>query len=175
MPSEAEFRELYQRHARMVYNLCLNHLRNGDEASEATQDVFMKVYDNVDGFKGDASISTWIHRITINTCLDRIKAASRKKRSFLGLSFSIGEKGVPEVPVFDHPGVQLERKEEMELLFAAMDRLPDAQRTALMLKTTASQSMEEIAAVMNISTKAVESLLSRARAGLKDFRARRKD
>ena len=175
MPSEAEFRELYQRHVRMVYNLCLNHLRNRDEASEATQDVFVKVYEKLGGFKGDAALSTWIHRITINTCLDRIKAARRKKRSFLGLTFSIGETGVPEVPVFDHPGVQLERKEVMELLFAAMDQLPTAQRTALLLKTTEGQSMEEIAEVMNISSKAVESLLSRARAGLKDFRAEPKD
>ncbi|HRH37895.1 MAG TPA: RNA polymerase sigma factor [Flavobacteriales bacterium] len=170
-----EFKEVYDRHARMVFNLCLNHLRNRDEASEATQDVFVKVYDKLDGFKGDAALSTWIHRITINTCLDRIKAAKRKKRSFLGLSFSIGEAGVPEMPVFDHPGVQLERKEEMQLLFAALDRLPTAQRTALLLKTTEGRSMEEIAAVMEISTKAVESLLSRARAGLKDFRERTKD
>ena len=175
MPSEAEFRELYQRHARMVYNHCLNHLRNRDEASEATQDVFVKVYHKLDGFKGDAALTTWIHRITINTCLDRIKASKRKKRSFLGISLSTSEAQVPEIAVFDHPGVQLERKEVMQQLFAAIDQLPAAQRTALLLRTTEGQSMEEIAAVMNISTKAVESLLSRARAGLKDFRVQPKD
>jgi len=170
-----EFKEVYARHARMVYNLCLNYLRNTDDAAEATQDVFIKVHAKLSEFKGDSTLTSWIHRIAINTCLDRLKAAKRKKRSFLGITIILADAQVPEIPVFDHPGVELEQKEAMQQLFAAMDRLPETQRTALLLKTTEGLSMEEIAAVLNISPKAVESLLSRARAGLKDFRRPTKD
>ena len=158
----------------MVYNLCLNHLRNKDEAAEATQDVFLKVHDKLAGFKGDASVKTWIYRITINTCLDRIKAAKRKKRAFFGISLSAEERTV-DVPVFDHPGVQLEEREAMERLFADIDTLPENQRTALLLKGTEGLSMDEIAVVMGTSAKAVESLLSRARATLRARMERTKD
>ena len=168
------FNEVYATHARMVYNLCLNQLRNKDEASEATQDVFVKVHEKLPGFKGDSSLRTWIHRIAINTCLDRIKAAKRKKRSFFGISLSSEERTV-EVAVFDHPGVRLEERETMERLFADIDALPENQRTALLLKGTEGLSMEEVAEVMGLSAKAVESLLSRARANLKGRMARAKD
>lgn len=158
----------------MVYNLCLNHLRNTNEAAEATQDVFIKVHDKLAGFKGDSAIRTWIYRVTINTCLDRIKAAKRKKRSFFGIPLSSEERSV-EVVVFDHPGVRLEEREAMERLFAHIDALPASQRTALLLKGTEGLSMEEIAGVMNTSPKAVESLLSRARAALRARLERTKD
>lgn len=166
MSSGPSFKELYDQHARMVYNLCLNHLRNADEAAEATQDVFVKVHEKLVDFKADSSLRTWIYRITINTCLDRIKAAKRKKRSFFGISLSSDE-GTVEVPVFDHPGVRLEEKEQVERVFRAIDQLPENQRTAILLKGTEGMSQEEVAEAMGLSAKAVESLLSRARAKLK--------
>lgn len=174
MAVDAEFKALYDQHVRMVYNVCLNHLRNKDEATEATQDVFLKVHDKLTGFKGDAALRTWIYRITINTCLDRIKAAKRKKRSFFGISLSSQERTV-EVAVFDHPGVRLEEREAMERLFGHIDALPENQRTALLLKGTEGLSMEQIGEVMGLSAKAVESLLSRARAGLKGRMEKAKD
>lgn len=174
MSSQDGFKQLYDQHVRMVYNLCLNHLRNKDEAAEATQDVFLKVHEKLAGFKGDASVKTWIYRITVNTCLDRIKAAKRKKRAFFGISLSAEER-TAEVPVFDHPGVLLEEREAMERLFADIDALPENQRTALLLKGTEGLSMDEIAVVMGTSAKAVESLLSRARSTLRVRMERTKD
>jgi len=162
----SSFRALYDLHARRVYNLCLNHLRNAEEATEATQDVFVKVHEKLPGFKGDSSLRTWIHRIAINTCLDRIKAAKRKKRSIFGISFSSEERTV-EVAVFDHPGVRMEEKERAQQVFRAIDQLPENQRTAILLKATEGMSQQEVAEVMGLSAKAVESLLFRARLNLR--------
>ena len=168
MDTAATFRALYDAHARMVYNLCLNHLRNADEAAEATQDVFVKVHEKLSGFKGDATLRTWIYRITINTCLDRLKARKRKKRALFGwLSLSDEHVERAASAVFDHPGVAAEDREALERLFVMVDDLPGQQRTALLLKTTEDLSMVAIAEVMGISSKAVESLLSRARANLR--------
>ena len=166
--SQDEFRALYHQHARMVFNLCLNYLRGREDAQEATQDVFVKVHERLAGFKGDASVSTWIYRVTINTCLDRLKARKRKKRSLLGW-FSLSDERVERSAalVFDHPGVAPEDREALERLFAVVDELPEQQRTALLLKTTEDLSMNAIAEVMGLSPKAVESLLSRARANLR--------
>lgn len=176
MDEQITFTEVYHRHARMVYNVCLNHLRNTEEASEATQDVFVKVHDKLASFQGGSTLRTWIYRIAINTCLDRIKASRRKKRAFFGLTLSLGaEPGAHDVPVFDHPGVQLERKERMEAVFSLIDRLPYKQRTALLLRTTEGLSQIEIGEVMGLSAKAVESLLTRARVNLKQQLDRAKD
>jgi len=152
----------------MVYNLCLNYLHGREDAQEATQDVFVKVHERLSGFKGDASLGTWIYRITINTCLDRLKARNRKKRSLLGW-FSLSDEQAERSAslVFDHPGVAAEDREALERLFAVVDELPDQQKTALLLKTTEDLSMSAIAEVMGLSPKAVESLLSRARANLR--------
>lgn len=153
----------------MVYNLCLDHLRDPAAAAEATQDVFLKVHGRLHTFKGGAQLRTWIYRIAVNTCLDRIKAARRRKRSFLVRLFTPEAGQVGELPGTMHPGVELEEREAMAALFAAIDRLPDAQRTALLLKAMEGLPQQEIAAVMGVSEKAVESLLSRARATLRQL------
>ena len=168
VPIEAEFRELYQRHARMVYNLSLNYLQGREDAQEATQDVFVKVHERLAGFKGDASVTTWIYRITINTCLDRLKARKRKKRSLLGwLSLSDEQVERSAVVPFDHPGVMMEDREALERVFVVINELPEKQKTALLLKSMEDLSQNEIADVMGLSPKAVESLLSRARENLR--------
>jgi len=79
------FNEVYDRHVRMVYNLCMNYLHNAQDAEEATQDVFLKVHEGLSKFRGEAALRTWIYRVAINTSLDHIKARKRKKRSFLGM------------------------------------------------------------------------------------------
>jgi RNA polymerase sigma-70 factor (ECF subfamily) len=160
------FKQIYDQHARMVYNLCLGHLRNKEEADEATQEVFLKVHENLAGYKGDAALRTWIYRIAVNTCLDRLKAAHRRKRSFLHRALSIGT-DAPDIALFDHPGVALEQRDEAERVFRAIDTLPASQRTALLLRATGDLGQNEIADVMGLSPKAVESLLSRARATLR--------
>lgn len=162
------FERIYEQHVHMVYNLCLNYLHGREDAQEATQDVFVKVHERLPSFKGDASVGTWIYRIAINTCLDRLKARKRKKRSLLGW-FSLSDEQVERSAslVFDHPGVAAEDREALERLFAVVDELPEQQKTALLLKTTEDLSMNAIAEVMGLSPKAVESLLSRARANLR--------
>lgn len=168
MNNKIDFQELYIDHSKMVYNLCLNYLQNTEDAEEATQDVFVKVYEKISGFRADSSLKTWIYRITITHCLDVIKAKNRQKRfgfmqSLFGKS---GEEAIPQKNV-DHPGVELENKEAVHALLTLINKLPDNQKTALILKSIDGLSGKEIAEVLNISEKAVESLLSRAKQNLK--------
>jgi RNA polymerase sigma factor (sigma-70 family) len=150
----------------MVYNLALNYLQNHEDAEETTQDVFVSVHRSIDSFRHDANISTWIYRITINRCLDQIKARKRKKRiSFITSLF--GNNGTEfEVPHFDHPGVKLEQKQAIEKIFSYINELPENQKTALLLSKTEQRSQAEIAAIMGISIKATESLIQRAKTTL---------
>ena len=61
------FRELWRRHQRMVYRTCYSFFRNGEDAEDLTQDVFLKAYRNLKGFEGRSSFKTWINRIAINS------------------------------------------------------------------------------------------------------------
>ncbi len=152
----------------MVYNLALNYVQNIEDAEEITQDVFVTVYQSLSSFQNNASISTWMYRITINKCLDFIKAKQRKKRfAFLTSLFYDNTNDLKfNPPEHNHPGVLLEDKEELEELFKKINELPDNQKTALILQKIDKMTQVEVAEIMNISPKAVESLIQRAKTNL---------
>lgn len=169
MLNKPTFREIYDSHSEMVYNLALNYLQNTQDAEEVTQDVFVTIHQKIEIFNNKSSLKTWIYRITINKCLDFIKAKKRQKRFGKMISVFKTEKGEKqiEIPDFSHPGVLLEDKEEVEFIFSKINELPDKQKSALILKTIEGVSQKEISAVLGVTEKAIESLLSRARANLK--------
>jgi RNA polymerase sigma factor (sigma-70 family) len=162
-----DFNKVYKQSADQVYNLCLNYLQNTFEAEEACQNVFVKVYQKHHQFKAESELKTWIYRITINECLDRIKSAKRKKRLALFKVFSNDQSETNTFRENNHPGIQLEEKEAVTKILDLINQLPENQKTAVILKLIEGLSQKEVAKVMETSEKAVESLLSRARASLK--------
>lgn len=152
----------------MVYNLALQYVQNIEDAEEITQDVFMAVYRSLSTFREDSSYSTWIYQITINKSLDFIKAKKRKKRfGFLTALLGDDQNGEIKSPVeFNHPGVQMEDKESLKRLFEHINSLPDNQKTALILHKIEQLPQAEVARIMELSPKAVESLVQRAKTGL---------
>lgn len=152
----------------MVYNLALQYVQNAQDAEEITQDVFVSVYQSRDSFRQESGIATWIYRITINKSIDYIKAAKRKKRFAFITSLFAGDSVALEHDLFEfnHPGVQLEDKEAVATIFRHINELPDQQKTALILHKIEHKSQAEIADIMEISPKAVESLVQRAKTNL---------
>ena len=154
------FKMLYDLYADKVYNTSLSYLKNQEDAEEATQDVFTQIFRNAGKFRADAAVNTWIYRITVNTSLNH----SKRKKRFSFLSFGASE---TEPPDFDHPGVLMENKENARYLFRAIDTLPDSQKTAFILSFIEELPRQEVADVMEISLKAVESLLQRGKKNLR--------
>ena len=165
---ETAFVKLVDEYQDMVYNTALGIVQQADDADDITQEVFIQVYQSISSFKGDSKFSTWLYRIAVSKALDHEKKKKRKKRfGFVqGLFGSDGEEQVHPVE-FDHPGVQAEKKESAAALFRALKQIPENQRIAFTLHKLEGQSNREIAAVMNTSIQAVESLMSRAKANLK--------
>ncbi|MEZ7901704.1 MAG: RNA polymerase sigma factor [Flavobacteriales bacterium] len=163
MKNEKQFLEIYNEFSQLVYNLSLSYLQNIEDSKEATQDVFVKIHTKLEGFNNKSSLKTWIYRITINHCLDVIKSKNRKYRLFF-----TRENEDYDSKDFNHPGAKLESKEEMEKIFREINKLPEKQKTALILKTIEGIPQKEIATVMKMNEKAVESLLTRARKKLKE-------
>jgi RNA polymerase sigma factor (sigma-70 family) len=161
---------IYKEHKNLVYNLALNYTQNIEDAEEISQDVFVAVYENLEDFKADSKLSTWLYRITINKSLDFLKAKKAKKRfAFISSIFKdnttelLHDKGH-----FNHPGVLLEEQESMQQIFACINELSPNQRTALILSKIDGQSQKEVAAIMDLNLKAVESLVTRAKQNLKE-------
>jgi RNA polymerase sigma factor (sigma-70 family) len=163
------FKKLYDGFSQRVFNTALGFVRINEEAEEITQDVFMEIHRSVASFKGDSTVSTWIYRITVNKCLDHIRASKRKKRAAVIFSF-FDRNNVQVIDVADagHPGVALENRENAQLLFQLVDQLVESQRTAFILSQVEDLPQKEIAQVMKISEKAVESLIQRAKANLRN-------
>ncbi len=152
----------------MVYNTIISIVQNDNDAEDITQEVFVQVYQSVARFKGESKFSTWLYRIAITKALDHEKKRKRKKR-FAFIQQLFGENGEARfTPAeFNHPGVKLENKEDAAILFAALKQLPENQRIAFTLSKIEGLDNQEIAAAMNTSFYAVESLLARAKANLK--------
>jgi len=151
----------------MVYNTALGIVQDPDDADDITQDVFVQVYQSISSFKGESKLSTWIYRITLSKALDHEKKKKRKKR-FAFVQSLFGREDEPIHPVeFNHPGVQLEKKESADALFKALQQLPDNQRIAFTLHKLEGQSYQEIAAIMDNTLYAVESLMGRAKSNLR--------
>jgi RNA polymerase sigma-70 factor (ECF subfamily) len=161
------FDEIYFEHYKMVFNLALQYVQNMEDAEEITQDVFVKVFDNLNTFKKQSSLKTWIYRMAINQSLDFIKAKKAQKRNFLSSLFSINDSNFKFQPSnFNHPGIELEQKEACQKIFEAINQLSDNQKTALILLKIEDKSQAETAEIMNLKVKALESLFQRAKNNL---------
>jgi RNA polymerase sigma factor (sigma-70 family) len=163
------FEELFGTFKDRVFNTALGYMQNREDAEEITQDVFVEVYRSIERFKGKSSIGTWIYRITVNKSLDRIKHRKRKKRfAFLTSLFDSESGELIHQPVeFNHPGIEAESKERAKYLFDAVNRLPENQRTVFILTELEGLSHAEAGEVINKTAKAIESLLRRAKEGLR--------
>ena len=152
----------------MVYNTALSIVQNAEDADDITQEVFIQVYQSVSSFKGESKFSTWLYRITVSKALDHEKKRKRNKRfGFVERLFGRHNEEQLHPVEFDHPGVQLEKKERAAALFSVLKKIPDNQRIAFTLNKLEGQSYQEIAEIMNTTLYAVESLMGRAKVNLK--------
>lgn len=148
--------------------MALQYTQNYEDAQEITQDVFVSVHLSMGKFNYESKLSTWIYRITINKSLDFIKSRKRKKRFGVLSSLFFDKTNEPKLELsdFNHPGVQLEQKEALLRIFSVLNTLPENQKTALILFKIEKQTLLEIAEIMKIQPKAVESLIYRAKENL---------
>lgn len=166
--NEAAFREMVETWQDMVYNTALGIVQVPSDAEDIAQEVFVQVYQSVSSFKGDSKFSTWLYRITITKSLDHERRKKRKKRfAFVKSLFGEDTEVLVHPPDFNHPGVQLDKKEDAAILFEAIRELPQNQRIAFTLHKVEGLSYQEVSEVMKTSISSVESLMHRAKTNLR--------
>jgi RNA polymerase sigma-70 factor (ECF subfamily) len=164
------FQSLVRRNQGIVFRLAFRYLSSRADAEDIAQDVFLRVYRSADRYVPSAKFTTWIYRITVNACLNRLR--SRRTKRTVSLEAVGGEADGPmepeETPT-ETPAEKLQREELEQKVTEVIARLPETQRTAVLLRRFDELSYEEIAEVMETTVAAVKSLLARARHTLKDL------
>jgi len=170
---DAAYDELVRSQHASIYNAAYRMLRDPGEAADVTQDVFLKVFRNINGFRGESSLRTWIFRIAFSEILNRVRWSRRR---YLHRTISIEDQsqnppeGHPPLQLADEgvtPEEALERKEQEQAFERALWKLSDEHRSVAVLRDVQGFSYVEIAEILGISMGTVKSRLARARAELK--------
>jgi RNA polymerase sigma-70 factor (ECF subfamily) len=161
--------ELVTEHQRMVYQLSLNLLGDHNEALDLSQEVFLRVFRTLHGFRGQSALRTWIYRIVVNQARNRQRWWRRRHRSQqISLDEHIQAHGdLPERGNGGSPDRLLGQKLLGERIRTALERLPFDQKTALVLREIDGLSYEEIGFSLGIAVGTVKSRLARARDALR--------
>lgn len=152
------FSEIVKRHRDRMWAVALRTLGDPDEAADAVQDAFVSAYRKAGSFRGEAAVTTWLHRIVVNACLDRMRRKSVRP---------VADDELIEAAERDAqlPDQALEREVSMEVT-AALKLLPADQRAALVLVDMMGYSVEDAAQVLEVPSGTVKSRCARGRAKL---------
>jgi RNA polymerase sigma-70 factor (ECF subfamily) len=153
------FEALVERHQRRVYQLCYRFVANHEDASELAQDAFVRAYRSLGKFEGQSQFSTWLHRITVNVCLNRLALKSRPQAALADIGAVHGH----EEPA----DAALVRSERAARVRAAIAQLPKKQRATLILRVYHDMPHEEIARILGSSVNAAKANLCHALGSLR--------
>jgi len=161
------FRVLVDKYQRRAYGIAMGILRNPDDARDAAQEAFIKVFRNVDGFKGDSSFYTWLYRIVVNVCIDHIRKNKRHRELEFddGLRHDGEDGGMSALPLssLGDPAQVLQRREILDAVQDGLQYLSDKHRAVIIMRELQGMSYEEMAQAMKCQKGTIMSRLFHAR------------
>ncbi len=155
------FEEIYQRHHRRVYSICLRMLQNATEAEDLTQDVFIQLYRKIGSFRGDSAFTTWLHRLTVNQVLmhfrkRNVKFEKTTEEGETPIQIVGGTENPRKMPVVDKIAIE-----------NAIAQLPNGYRNVFVLHDVEGYEHEEVAKILGCSVGTSKSQLHKARLKLR--------
>lgn len=166
----AAFDKLVRRYERTVYNVAYRLSGSHDDAADIAQEAFVRAWNNLKSFRGEAQFSTWIHRIVTNVFLDDRKKKRSRPTTSLDESVDLDENTVTRQFEDSAPGPEalMEGEERRMILEKAIHTLPEAQRVMIVMYHNQGLAYEEIAELTQLPIGTVKSRLNRARLALRD-------
>jgi len=167
------FDELVIKHKDRIFNLCYRFLGDYEEANDSAQEAFVKAYGSLNTFRLDSAFSTWLYRIAVNTCKNKLgSAAYRAKRKTVSLD-NPGKNEDGPLPVeiqngTPSPLIRMEEREKMALVQKALDTLPTEFKMVVTLRDVEGLSYEDIAEITGLHLGTVKSRIARARTELRN-------
>ncbi len=161
------FGTLFARHRDRLWAVALRTMGNPDDAADGLQDGLVAAYRRAGSFRGEAAVTTWLHRVVVNACLDRLRAAKVRRADPLPDDLDeVSSRGtVPDARIQD-PADQAVAEERRRLVLAALAELPPDMRAALVLVDMEGYPVAEVAEMLECAAGTVKSRCSRGRARL---------
>lgn len=159
------FGELVRRHRDRLWAVALRTLGDREEAADAVQDALVSAYRAAHTFRGQSAVTTWLHRITVNACLDRARKAASRKTSPVDDTERLEQLLEPH----ESASAPAERNDLHRQLLEALGTLPPDQRAALVLVDMQGYPVAEAARMLDVPTGTVKSRCARGRARLLPF------
>jgi RNA polymerase sigma-70 factor (ECF subfamily) len=152
------FGEIVRRWERRIFALAFGMLGREEEARDATQETFLAAFRNLRGFRGEAKVSSWLHRIAINQCITRQRRA--RVRSETALEVETETEGASlSTPAHESPAHVAESRQRAEIVRRAVGALPTELREVLVMKEFEELTFQEIADVLDLPLSTVKSRL----------------
>lgn len=171
----ADFDAVMRAHQQHVYRVLLSLARDADAADTLTQECFLRAYRKRQSFRGEASVRTWLLTIAINLARDHVRS---RRMSFWRRLFRRGQDAAELADVLpdQRPTADkmLSAREELGMVWASLDKLPERQRTVFLLRFVNDLSLEQIAAALGTTVGTVKTHLFRATATLRQLTGREK-
>ena len=163
----AAFESLMTAYENRIYSRALRSTGSEQDAADITQEVFLRAWKNLDSFRGDSSLSTWLYRVTSNLCVD-----FARKKAAEGMPTSIDDEESPAADLADpsrmaQPEAAAENSELREELQFALAQLSEEHRRVVLLRDVAGMTYTDIARTLGLEEGTVKSRLARARASLR--------
>jgi len=164
----AAFEFLYQLHSRRVYALCLRMVNNPADAEDLTQEAFLQLFRKISSFRGESAFSTWLHRMTVNVVLMRLRKKSLPVASLDETTEPDEDTGGPRKDI-GAPDLRLSGAVDRVNLERCVEKLPPGYRTVFMLHDVQGYEHNEIADIMGCSVGNSKSQLHKARTRLREL------
>lgn len=154
------FTDLVRRHQHRVYSVCLRVLGDADAAADVAQDTFLTVLRKLDGFRGEAAFTTWLHRVAVNACYDELRR--KRRRPMLHVVADDGPEHEAGPPAPDHADEVAGTRD----VAAALASIPEEFRVTLVLADVQDMAYEQISKVLDVPVGTVKSRVHRGRLAL---------
>ena len=164
--NDAAFEQLYRKYSGLVFTLCLRIVKNGSEAEDLTQEAFLQLFRKIHTFRGDAKFSTWLHRLTINTALMRLRKKRHPEVS-LDATLETGDENSRSIPEPGGPDLRLSGTVDHINLSRAIEQLPEGYKEMFLLHDVEGYEHREIARILGCSVGNSKSQLHKARLRLR--------
>ncbi|HYN36660.1 MAG TPA: RNA polymerase sigma factor, partial [Actinomycetota bacterium] len=161
---ESAWRSLVEATQRDVYTLCLRILRDPDDAAEATQETYVKVWRGLGSFRGDAMFTTWLYRVASNAAISKQRSRKRRRTHETG-----GDETLMQLTAPGSLETEAAARMDVRLLEKCVEKLPEHYRSVVVLRDVYGLSIDEIATRLKISETATKVRLHRARKKLKEM------
>lgn len=150
------FGEIVTRWERKIFALCYGMLNREDDARDAAQETFISAFRNISRFRGEAKVSSWLHRIAVNQCLTRQRRSKTRSETFLDEEKNEEERYFV-APLHQSPSRQFEQNEKFERVRQALNSLPSDLRQVIVMKEFEEMTFQEISETLELPLSTVKS------------------